>query len=366
MRMSRLVPILWHRSLQPFHAAMSLLTDQPFSLLSIQSDLSGWVLEEEAIALQQIAAGLGIHAKLNFSLSPHAEQCCHYTSQFVLRKPRCFETNNRVSVDYFHGLPKTSAVFMEVFNGLRRHHSAITRLRVSHSNMEAVVLESGIDEGKVHRIPIGINLDNFDVQTKANREKIRRRLGLPQSAIVIGSFQKDGDGWGSGMEPKLIKGPDIFLKTIELLKLRIPELYILLSGPSRGFVKEGLTQMGVPFRHVFPKHYKEVGRLFQALDLYLVTSREEGGPKAILESMASHVPLVTTRVGQAVDLVKHGRNAWMVDAEDVEGLAHWAWHAIDHRSSLGPVLELGRQTAEMHRYEAQWPDWSRFFKAYVE
>jgi len=168
------------------------------------------------------------------------------------------------------------------------------------------------------------------------------------------------------MEPKLIKGPDIFLKTIELLKLRIPELYILLSGPSRGFVKEGLTQMGVPLRHVFPKHYKEVGRLFQALDLYLVTSREEGGPKAILESMASHVPLVTTRVGQAVDLVEHGRNAWMVDAEDVEGLAHWAWRAIDHQSSLGPVLELGRQTAEMHRYEAQWPDWSRFFKAYVE
>ena len=224
MRMSRLVPAIFHRSLHPFQAAMSLLNSQPFSLLSIHSDLSGWVLEEEAMALQRVARNLGIQAKLNYGLSSHAEQCCHYTSQFVLKNSKCFKTRNRVSVDYFHGLPKSSPTFMEVFNGLRRYHHSIARLRVSHSNMESVVLESGIDIDKVHRIPIGINLDNFEAQTKVNREAIRQRLGLPLSAIVIGSFQKDGDGWGSGMEPKWIKGPDIFLRTVKLLKLRIPEL----------------------------------------------------------------------------------------------------------------------------------------------
>ena len=36
--------------------------------------------------------------------------------------------------------------------------------------------------------------------------------------------------------------------------------------------------------------------------------------------MAVGVPLVTTRVGQAADLVRHGENGWMVDAEDVDGL----------------------------------------------
>jgi len=45
--------------------------------------------------------------------------------------------------------------------------------------------------------------------------------------------------------------------------------------------------------------------MLQALDLYIVASREEGEPKAILESMASGVPLVTTEVGQAMDFVEH-------------------------------------------------------------
>ena len=328
--------------------------------------MSGWVLEEEAMQLRRIAIGLGIHARMNYSLSARAAQCCHYTSQFVLRNRRHFDTTNRVSIDYFHGLPGTTDVFTEVYEGLRRHHAAISRVRVSHSRMEQVVLESGIDPAKVRQIPIGINPDSFTVQTPASRQAVRRQLDLPDSAVVVGSFQKDGVGWGEGCEPKLIKGPDLFLRAVELLKPRIPELCVLLSAPSRGYVKEGLTRLGVPYRHVFPKRYEEIGRLFQALDLYLVTSRDEGGPKAILESMASGVPLVTTRVGQANDIVKHGQNGWMVDTGDVEGLAYWAGYVLESHSSLAPVLDRARRTAEQHSYEAQTPLWRSFFDKFVE
>jgi glycosyltransferase involved in cell wall biosynthesis len=41
------------------------------------------------------------------------------------------------------------------------------------------------------------------------------------------------------------------------------------------------------------------------MDIYIVTGWHEGGPKAVLESMAAGVPLVTTRVGQAMDLVQN-------------------------------------------------------------
>jgi len=364
--LSRILQIVSRRGIQQVQAALSLFHGSSYSLLSIHSDLSGWVLDEEAVELQRVAARLGIDARLNYGLSARAAQCCHYTSQFVLRNRRHFETRNRVSIDYFHGLPGATEVFTEVYDGLRRHHASISCVRVSHSKMEQVVLGSGIDPGKVYRIPIGINLDHFTVQTPLSRQVARRKLGLPDSAVVVGSFQKDGVGWGEGREPKLIKGPDVFLRAVELLKPRVPELYVLLSGPSRGYVKEGLTRLGVPYHHVYPERYEEIGRLFQALDLYLVTSRDEGGPKAILESMASGVPLVTTRVGQAVDLVEHSHNAWMVESEDVEGLAHWAWHAIDCQSSLGPVLRLARHAAEMQSYEAQASLWQRFFEGYVE
>ena len=109
--------------------------------------------------------------------------------------------------------------------------------------------------------------------------------------MVIGSFQKDGKGWGEGNEPKLIKGPDV-----------------LLTGPARGYVKTGLESLKIPCKHLYLQDYREIGKYYQALDAYLVTSREEGGPKGVLESMASGIPLISTRVGQAQDLVKQGIN----------------------------------------------------------
>jgi len=367
MRLSRLIPVLWHRSLQPIQAVLGLPRSAPYSFLSIHSDLSGWVLEEEAIEFRRIAERLGIRARCNYGLGVNAGQCIHYTSQFVLRDPRYFNTRNRISVDYFHGLPSTAPIFAEVFDAFRRHHQSLTRVRVSHSRMEQAVLEAGVDPSKVHRIPIGINLSYFSVPTSDQRAAARDQLRLPDSAVVVGSFQKDGVGWGEGMEPKLIKGPDLLLKVIERLKSKVPDLHVVLSGPSRGYVKAGLEKLGVPYRHLQLKQYADVGLLYRALDLYLITSRDEGGPKAILESMASGVPLVTSQVGQAIDLVRHGENAWMVEVDDVEGLTHWAEYVISHRGSpqVARVLELARQTAEANSYEQQIPLWRKFMTGFL-
>jgi glycosyltransferase involved in cell wall biosynthesis len=353
---------------QQIEAWASLFYGPKYSLLSIRSDRAGWVLDQEAIELQRIASTLGIDVRINRGISPYAAQCCHYTSQFVLHRPRYFRTRNRVSLDYYHGLPDTAPEFKLLYEGLRRHHAAIERVRVSHSQMEQVVLESGIDPGKVRRIPIGINMAYFQLQTAESRREARRCLGLPESAAIIGSFQKDGVGWGEGNDPKRVKGPDVFLHVIEQLKPRVPELYVLLSGPARGFVRKGLEQQGVPYRHVYVNQYEQIGGLFQALDLYLITSREEGGPKAVLESMASGVPLVTTRVGQAMDLVQHGQNGWMTEVKDTEGLAHGAEYVLHHRLSpeIEETLKNGRKTAEANSYVSQMPLWRAYMEGFVE
>ena len=77
------------------------------------------------------------------------------------------------------------------------------------------------------------------------RSSVSRR-----SAFVVGSFQKDGVGWEEGLEPKLIKGPDVLLAAVERLRQRVPELWLLLTAPARGYVKEGLERIGVPYRHL--------------------------------------------------------------------------------------------------------------------
>ena len=99
---------------------------------------------------------------------------------------------------------------------------------------------------------------------------------------------------------------------------------MLLTGPARGYVRRELERLGIPYRHVSARSRDELARAYHALDVYLVASRQEGGPKAVLEAMAAGVPLVSTRVGQAQELVEHGIDGWLVDVEDAEGLAEWA------------------------------------------
>jgi len=81
--------------------------------------------------------------------------------------------------------------------------------------------------------------------------------------------------------------------------------------------------------------------------------------------MASGIPLITTRVGQAMDLVRHGENGWIVDIEDVEGLAYWTEYSIHHRLELDNLLKQGLETASANSYEAQIPLWEDFMKGFV-
>ena len=227
-------------------------------------------------------------------------------------------------------------------------------------------MSTGIAEEKVHRIPIGIDVDAFRPRDDESRLAARARFGLPDSAFVLGSFQKDGIGWGDGLEPKLIKGPDVLLAVAERVAEQVPELHVLLTGPARGYVRAGLERLGIPYRHALLPDVDAVAQVYPAIDVCLVASRDEGGPRAVLESMATRVPLVTTKVGQAADLVRHGENGWMVEPEDVDGLVEWTLHVAGAAAAaLEPVLAAGRATAEDNSYDALRPRWRALLDGFV-
>ncbi len=337
-----------------------------YSRLFLVGENSPWVIFWEMVELGTIAQKIGIRVANNYLLPFAENQTVFYGSHFSILSDGWLKKNQRVGMAYFHGKPGTGVKEFDLsYERLCQLHHLINRIQVSHTEMKEIVLSSGILPEKVFLIPIGINLSYFSFQTEESRRNVRKKLGIPQSAVVIGSFQKDGVGWGDGIEPKMIKGPDILLKVIEILKDRIPEIFVLLSGPARGYIKLGLEKIGVPYKHIYLKNYPEIGELFQAIDAYIVSSRQEGGPKAVLEAMASGVPLITTRVGQAMDLVRHGENGWMVDIDDVEGLAHWTEYAINNRSNINELLKEGLKTAKANSYEAQIPLWENFMKGFV-
>jgi len=252
------------------------------------------------------------------------ERVVHFGSQYMwLAWGRHMSPSNRCVVSFFHGKREDGSEVSRHIDEFLESVPRLGRIVTSASLIEQRLLAWGVPRELVVRIPIGVDTKLFCPPTSAQREAARANLGIPSGAIVVGSFQKDGVGWGDGMEPKLIKGPDVFVKSIERLKRHVP-VVVMLTGPARGFVKQGLDRIGVPFVHRYVQGHVDLVECYHALDLYFVTSREEGGPMGLMESMASGVPVVSTAVGMAPDLIVDGVTGGLTKSEDVEGIVERA------------------------------------------
>ncbi len=129
-----------------------------------------------------------------------------------------------------------------------------------------------------------------------DKNEAQKSLGLPDNKFIIGSFQRDTEG--GSLKPKLEKGPDLFCKFIEKIS-REKDVHVLLGGWRRGFVINELEKNHIPFTFFEQAPIEKLKIMYGACDLYVVASRYEGGPQAILEASAMKVPIVSTDVGIA-------------------------------------------------------------------
>lgn len=303
------------------------------------SDAQDWSTRQDGLAItggmQQLRPGLTCDVRKQVKGLYY--QVVHFGSTWALVKniDRTHESNRCIAT-IFHGHEGMSAEFDEAIAQFPRLQERVDRFVTACSGMVGRLEGWGVPAEKIRVIPLGVDLKRFRPATTEERRERREAMGIPEGAICIGSFQKDSRGWGDGMEPKPQKGPDVFVDAVTRLSRRHP-VHVLLTGPARGYMKAELEKAGIPFTHTYLPDFNDLPRMFDGLDLYLVTSREEGGPKALLECMAAGVPFVTTRVGMAPDIIRSGENGVMVEVEDTAGIAEEGSRILaddDHRRRL--------------------------------
>ena len=179
-------------------------------------------------------------------------------------------------LDYFHGNPEIHPEFKDIFQFIINNQKRFHRIRITNSKIKKLFEENGMGN-KLRIIPIGINSEDFKILNEDEKLKFKNELKIPHNMTIIGSFQKDGVGWNGGDEPKLIKGPDILVNVIKKINYIKKNIFVLLLGPSRNYVKKELKKLNIPFLHVFEKDNRQIYKYYNLLDLYLITSREEGG-----------------------------------------------------------------------------------------
>lgn len=275
------------------------------------SDGADWVLTEIAKSLKSV-----IEKKARFEIIPNSEiesvdnTIYHYSSVFDIdRILNIYNKKSKHILTNFH----TEEIHYYLLDILISNQKKFDFIHTSCIDTRDIMIKRGLDANKIIVIPIGIDVSRFNFNN-AIRKQIREEIGVSDSQIVIGSFQKDGNGWEEGLEPKLIKGPDLFCDAvIEIHKKH--DVFVLLTGPARGYVKKRLHEAGIPFYHKMLDNYYDISNYYNALDVYFVASRLEGGPRAPMEAMASGVPVISTKVGQVPELIEDRRNGLMVDFE---------------------------------------------------
>ncbi|HAI42384.1 MAG TPA: hypothetical protein DCM40_31885 [Maribacter sp.] len=162
---------------------------------------------------------------------------------------------------------------------------------------------------------------NSDIWYPSNKTKARETLEIPSDSYVVGSFQRDTEG-SDLISPKLEKGPDLFVETLK--KIKKDNLFVLLGGWRRQYVINRLEQEGIDYKFIEMAPLELLREMYAACDLYVVASRVEGGPQAILESAAMKVPIISRDVGMATAVLDNNcivdipENVYFPINDDVE------------------------------------------------
>lgn len=197
---------------------------------------------------------------------------------------------------------------------LRKFDAVVAVSRPIHDRLR----RSGIADSKLHLVPNGLTIERA-----ASRLEARRELGVGNESLI---------GWVGRLSSE--KGPDIALDAFA--RVAHPDACLALIGAGReeDALRARANALHVADRVRWLGAVPDAGKLFSAFDAFLLSSRTEGTPMALLEAMAAGVPVVATRVGGVPDIVDDAVAA-LIESEDVAGIAS----ALDQALGAGDLVQ---------------------------
>jgi glycosyltransferase involved in cell wall biosynthesis len=170
------------------------------------------------------------------------------------------------------------------------------------------LLKAGVNPEKTSLINNGIDLRPFDHPSPVLKDELGWN-GFPLAGLV-GRLSKE-------------KGVDIFLTACSRVLEQVPEakFVVIGDGPDATDLDALIDKLGIRASVRMIGRRNDMPSVYASLDLMVSASRREGLPMAILEGMASRLPVVATAVGEVPKLVKNMQTGLLVPKENPELLA---------------------------------------------
>jgi len=197
---------------------------------------------------------------------------------------------------------------------LEKITARITDGLVAVSNYD---IQEGLRQGigvpeKYHLVRYGIRRNDF-LYPPVNREVKKRELGLQPAPFVVGMI--------ACFKPQ--KAPEDFIRAASLVIRVIPEAKFLLIGDGvlRNRIERLIKKLNLSKNVALLGWRQDISEIIPLFDILVSTSRWEGLPAVFLEAMAAGKPIIATAVCGNSEVIKDGKNGFLVPAGDYAALS---------------------------------------------
>ena len=194
----------------------------------------------------------------------------------------------------------------------------------------------GMPDGYVV-IRSGVEFDAFKA-ARGKRSEARARMGIPEDVPVVGSV----------MRIAAQKAPLFFVNVAARVVKSMPDTHFIIvgDGPQRELTEGYIRKLRLQDNFHLLGNRSDVPDLLPGFDVFLITSRSEGFPRAMLEALAARIPVVATDVGGISELIDGTRNGILCGEGDQEGLARGVMKILGDPSLQESLLEKVDQDLE--------------------
>ncbi|WP_353073459.1 glycosyltransferase family 4 protein [Tunturiibacter gelidoferens] len=170
------------------------------------------------------------------------------------------------------------------------------------------LLKAGVRKDRVHIVRNGIDLRPFD-----NASPLLRSVSSQDQPPIVGLVGRLATE----------KGVDIFLRAAARVLVELPstKFVVVGEGPDREQLELLINELQIRRNVSMLGRRDDMPSVYASLDIMVSASRQEGLPIAILEGMASSLPIIATAVGAVPTVILDGRTGVLIPAENVETLA---------------------------------------------
>lgn len=175
----------------------------------------------------------------------------------------------------------------------------------------------------------GVEFEAFKAK-RGKKLEAKVKLGIPAEMPVVGTVIRLASQ----------KHPEAIIDVAEQVVKQIPTVKFIIvgDGPLRPYMLTLIKERNLTDNFIMLGSRKDVPEILPAFDVFLLTSRSEGLPRAMLEALAVQIPVVATDVGGIAELVNNIKNGFLCNHGDVDCLSQGIIKLINSKKLRDKLL----------------------------